>query len=143
VTDLTAFEILAERQISAPRKARMRAAEQRAVEKVRAERDRQWETWQHTQQKRFEELLAGPYGAAARALVAFLNALTLDQAPELIARIARGPWRGADPETRYQILRLIDSSIARARERAGLAPFDDALPDEPPTAFQIIREALA
>jgi hypothetical protein len=138
-----AFEVLAARQISAPRKARARTAERRAAEKALRERDKQCAAWRRWQQKQFEELLAGPYGACARPLVAFLNALTLDQAPELITLVECGPWRSADPETRYQILRRIDSSIARARERAGLAPFDDALPDEPPTAFQIIREALA
>jgi hypothetical protein len=142
-TTQAAFEALADRQINAPRKARMRAAERRAVEKALTERNKQYAAWQHWHQNQCEELLAGRHGDDARTLVAFLNALTLDQAPDLVALVERGPWRGADPDTRYQILRLVDRSIAHVRERAGLAPFDDALPNEPPTAFQIIREALA
>jgi hypothetical protein len=138
-----AFEALAERQVCAPRKARARAAERRAAEKALRERDQQCAAFHRWHQKRVDELLAGPYGDQARELVAFLATLALDQAPELITLVERSPWRGADPDTRFQILRLIDRGIARVRERAGLAPFDDALPGESPTAFQIIREALA
>ena len=139
----SAFEALADRQISAPRKARARAAERRAAEKALRERDQQCAAWRRWHQKQTEELLAGPHGEAAYELVEFLAAMTLDRAADLIALVERGPWRSADPDTRYQVLRLVDHDIARLRERAGLAPYDDALPGEPPTAFQIIREALA
>ena len=53
------------------------------------------------------------------------------------------PWYGADSDTRFQVLRLIDMALVQLRERHGLPPFNDALPDEPPTVFQIIREELA
>jgi hypothetical protein len=36
----------------------------------------------------------------------------------------------------------IDGAIIRVRVQTRLPPFDDALEDEPPTAFQVIRKLL-
>jgi hypothetical protein len=141
---MNAFLDLAEKQISAPRKARMRAAAKRALEKALRERDRmfsQWKKWHHEQT---ELLVAGPHGEAVHALAAFLERMTLEQGSELIELVAAGPWRSADRDAKYQVLRLIDWTIAHLRECSGLPPFNDSLPfsDEPPTAFEIIRAAV-
>ncbi len=87
-------------------------------------------------------LLAGPYSEAARELATFLETMTLEQGPKLIALAI--PWRGADPDAKYQVLRLIDYALAHLRERDGLPPFSDSIPfsDEPPTIFEIIRAEL-
>jgi hypothetical protein len=136
---MNVFEGLAERQISAPRKARARAAEKRQ----QALRERDWQiiAWRRWRKKGVEILLAGPYGETARGLIEFLGAMRLDAGPELIKRV--GPWVDADADTRFLVLSLIGGAIAALRERSGLAPFDDALPGEPPTAFEIVRELLA
>jgi hypothetical protein len=53
-------------------------------------------------------------------------------------------WLGAAPhDIRFEALRLIDNRIIRIRQRAGLVPFDDPLPDEPNRAFQSIKKILA
>jgi hypothetical protein len=135
-----AFLDLAAQQISAPRKARLRAAERRdAAIKERTDLHRAWRAWRR---ERVEELMAGPHGAAARALRQFLAGMKIGDAEMLLAAVESGPWRDADADIRFEVLRLVGHAIMRVRERGGLAPFDDALPGEPPTAFEIIREIL-
>lgn len=137
----SAFEALADRQIAAPRKAHARAAEKRAAQKALRERDQQCASWRRWRKQGVEALLAGPYGSEARGLIDFLEAMTLTSGPELVER--SGAWLDADADTKFLVLSLIDSAIAALREKHGLAPFDDSLPGEPPTAFQIIKECLA
>jgi hypothetical protein len=62
---------------------------------------------------------------------------------ELVDFITRGPWAGADADTCYEILSLLDTVIIKRRERMGLVPFDDALPGQPDNLFLILRERLA
>src|SRR6516165_632620 len=134
-----AFEAIGEQQISAPRKARTRAAARAAGKRLR-EREQQAASWRRWQMQCSEALLAGPYAPAAHDLIEFLEAMTLEAGePELVERINRGPWFGADPDTRYAVLTLIDGAIAAVRERNDLPPFSDALPGEPETVFQIVR----
>jgi hypothetical protein len=145
---VNAFLELAERQMSAPRKARERAAEKRAqtkAEKALADRDQLFQLWRKWHREQCDALLTGSYGEAGHELVAFLDTMSLEQAPNLIALVERGPWRSANPDARYHVLRLIDGHIAHLRERAGLAPFEDSLPftGEAPTAFEVIRGMLA
>jgi hypothetical protein len=138
-----AFLDFAEEQTPAPVKIRQRAAKKRrekAKEKALAERDdlfRLWKRWRH---ERLEALLAGPYGESVRELLAFLQTMPLNDGPQLIELVRAGDWHHTDPDTRFEILSLIDAALTALRERRDLAPFDDALPDEEPTVFLIIRE---
>jgi hypothetical protein len=138
-----AFINFAEQQTPAAVKARQRAAEKRrekAEEKALAERDdlfRLWKRWRH---ERLEALLAGPYGESVRELLAFLQTMSLDDGPQLIEFVRAGDWHRTDPDTRFEILSLINTALTMLREQQGLPPFDDALPDEEPTGFLIIRE---
>ncbi len=143
---MNAFLDLAERQIAAPRKAQMRAAEKRtarklAMEKALDERDAQLKAWRAWRRERVEALLSGLHGQAARELCGFLDGMTLASAGELVEFVRRGPWRSTDADTRFEILSLIDAAIIMRENIATWPPFDDALPfsDEKPTAFQIIE----
>jgi hypothetical protein len=139
------FTDLAARQISAPRKARIRASEKRArtaEQRALAERDELHRLWKRYRREQLDKLLEGPFGDAARDLISFLKGMRLEEGAELRAFIERGPWREADIDTRFEIVRLIDASIVRLRERCGLEPFDDGLFDEPPTTFAIVKELL-
>ena len=142
---MNVFEQLAERQISSPHKARMRAAAKRALRKVADERQQLNKAWRKWRMEQRERLLAGPFGVDAQALLDFLETMTLESADDLIALVERGPWRQADADIRFELMHLIHSAITAVRERNGLSPLDDPLPwsDEPPTAFQIIHKALS
>jgi hypothetical protein len=145
--DADAFLDLAERQIAAPRKARMRAAEARAARKAAAdealaERGEMFRRWKRWRKERVAAVLNGPHSDAARELVGFLESMTLADEAALLAFVKQGPWREADSDTRFEILALVDTAIVRLRERDELVPIDDPLPDAPPGAFLLLREWL-
>jgi hypothetical protein len=135
----------AESQTPAAVKARQRAAEKRratAAEKALAERDdllRLWKKWRH---ERLETLLNGPHAAAAQELVAFLQTMTLNDGARLVKFIRAAGWERANADTKFEVLSLINITITSLRERAGLDPFDDPLPHEPPSTFLSLRELL-
>ena len=79
----------------------------------------------------------GHMATKTQALLAFLQTMSLEDGPQLIEFVRTGDWHRADP---FEILSLIDAALTTLREQHGLPPFDDARPDEEPTAFLIIRE---
>ena len=93
------FLELAAQQISAPVKARQRAAEkhtarQAAVDKRLDERDAQaraWRAWRRERRQHYSMVSTGP---AAADLLQFLKSMTLDDGAALIAFVDRG--RGGD-----------------------------------------------
>jgi hypothetical protein len=142
---MNAFLDFAEKQTPPAVKARQRAAEKRrakAAEKALAERDILFHLWQRAQRERLDALLAGPHGAAARELVAFLQVMTLTDKARLVEFIRAAGWARVDADARFEILTLLDAAVVALRERAGLATFDDPLPNEEPSAFLILREIL-
>jgi hypothetical protein len=142
---MNAFLEFAEKQTPASVKARQRAAEKRratkAQEKALAEREDLFRLWKRWRRERLDALLAGTYGGAARELVAFLQAMTLDDGARLVEFVRAAGWARTDADTKFEVLSLINAAITALRERAGLVPFDDPLPDdEKPTAYLVIRE---
>jgi hypothetical protein len=154
------FEQLAETQQTAASKAKDRAREKRAAravvkseadapmvataaEKAQAEKNtllRQWKAWRR---ERSDEVLEGPHGRDYRQLLLLVGSLTASSAPALVQYVQGCAWlRQADRETRRTALTVIDDAIVLLRIKQGLAPFDDSLPGEPPTAFEQVREAL-
>ena len=69
--------------------------------------------------------------------------MTIGDAPALIAWVKLGHWQSTDPNTRLEVLSLIDDHIINLRQTHGLAPIDDGLTDDDLTAFQQIREMHA
>jgi hypothetical protein len=139
-----AFLDFAEQQTPAPVKARQRAVAKRrekAKEKTLRERDDLsllWRQWRH---ERIEALLAGPHGTKAQALLEFLQRMSLYQGTQLIELVSAGNWHRTDPDTRFEILSLINAAITELRERHNLPPFDDGIPpDDEPTVFIVIKE---
>lgn len=91
----------------------------------------------------FEEVLGGPEGPRVRAMVAWVATLGPDDADELVEVVAGEDWLLSAPQdVRLAALRLIGDEIGRIRRETGLLEFDDPLPGEPDTAFQIIRRLL-
>ena len=140
---MNAFLDYAEKQTPAAVKARRRAVEKRratAAEKALAERDTMLDLWKLWRKERLEALFSGPYGTAARELVTFLQTMALDDGDRLVEFVRAADWARADADTRFEVLSLINVTITALRERAKLPPIADALPDEAPTTFLIIRE---
>jgi len=129
---------LAEKQIASPVKARSRAAEKRLKKKLEEDKIlfRLWKKWQA---ERREQLMQHE---GADELIAFVETMTLEDADALIELIEHSPLRHGNREVRSLTLSLISNAIVYLRERSGLEPFDDPLPDEEPTAFFIVREML-
>ena len=91
----------------------------------------------------FDQVLDCPEGPRVRALVAWVKTLGPDDADELVEVVAGEDWLLTAPqEVRLAALRLIGDEIARIRRGTGLPEFDDPLPDQPETVFQIIRRLL-
>jgi muconolactone delta-isomerase len=138
------FINFAEQQTPAPIEASQRAAETRR-EKVKAkalqERADLFRLWKQRRHEQFETLLAEPHGERVRELLAFLRTMSLDDGPQLVEFVRAAGWHRTDPDTRFEILALINAAITALREQHDLPPFDHGIPpDEEPTAFVIIRE---
>jgi hypothetical protein len=140
---MNAFLEFAEKQTPASVKARQRATEKRRAteaEKALAERDDLFRLWKRWRRERLETLLAGPHGDAARELVAFLQAMTLDDGLRLVEFVRAAGWERTDVDTKFEVLSLVNATITALRERAELPPIDDLLADAAKSAFLIIRE---
>jgi hypothetical protein len=98
---------------------------------------RRWKAFHHEQ---LEEALAGVHRDVFERLMAELK--TLHSARELVAFISAQDWSAMDANTQLIALHEINSAICRLREKRGLEPIDDALPDQPLTAFQRIRKII-
>ena len=141
------FEALADRQLTAPVKARMRASEKRAAmkptpqeqESINQQRQvRMYRRWKRSQIREFAERNPQVF----RDLRRLLRHQTLHNA-ELTLRFSRCHLRQLKSfHDRAMALGMIGTAIARLRIRNGLPPFDDSLPDELPTVFEIIRAEL-
>lgn len=90
-----------------------------------------------------ERILCGPYGKDVRSLITFLRTLTFASAPALVKFVERSTWiRHAPDDVRYEVLSIVNRAIQKLREKEGLNPIEDALPEQPPTAFHVIREMI-
>jgi hypothetical protein len=140
------FTDFAEQNTPAAVKAHQRAAAKRrekAVTKALQERNDLFCIWKKWRRERIEALLAGPHSAKARALIAFLETMTLDQSSELIEFVRAAGWQHTDLDVKFEILSMVNTALTVLRERAGLPEFDDGTGisrDEEPTAFIVIRE---
>lgn len=97
------------------------------------------------ERERDQALFDGPHGKEIRGLRTFLRTMTLSSAPALVGLVKRATWlKNLSHEDRVALLSMISRSIVSLRKRNGLTPFDDAIPftDEPPTAFELIRDHI-
>lgn len=151
------FEALAEQQLSSAAKAQHRARDKRIAklvvtserdapmvakpaEKAMFEASAQLRLYQKHLRDRRNELLNGTYSVQLHELVAILKS---PSGGELVDWIEHADWlQQADYNTRHNTLSIIADSIATWRIRHGLAPFDDSVMGEPPTAFEQIRYML-
>ena len=109
-------------------------------EKELADRERLTRMWRRYHAEQLEQALAGIHSDVMKRLVAQLE--DLRSARALVDFIAAQDWESVDADTRAIALFEINRAITALRERQKLPPINDALPGEPLTAFQIIREII-
>ena len=109
-------------------------------EKELADRERLTRMWRRYHAEQLEQALAGIHSDVMKRLVAQLE--DLRSARALVDFIATQDWESVDADTRAIALFEINRTIPALRERQKLPPINDALPGEPLTAFQIIREII-
>ena len=141
------FEALADRQLTAPTKARMRATEKRAAMKPTAQEQesinqqrqiRLYRRWKRRQIREFAQRNPQIFSDLRR----LLRGQTLHNA-ELTLRFSRYHLRQLKSfHDRTIALGMIGTAIARLRMRNGYPPFDDGFSDEEPTVFVTIRQQL-
>lgn len=142
------FEAPAEIQTPAPVRRKQEQAERRAAKARQAEQEMKDEALLSKMYKRWKDqkrtaLLAGPHGREIKGIISFLDTMTLSSAPTLLRIVDQSTWlQSLSLDERHQLLNLIGVGIARCREKAGLQPFDDGLPGEPPKAFEQIKMTL-
>jgi hypothetical protein len=98
---------------------------------------RAWKRWHREQ---LEEALIGLHSDVLVQLMIQLKHLR--EAHGLLNFIEAQDWTAIDAETRATALHEIDDAIVKLREQNGLAPIDDALPDERTNVFLLIKDKL-
>jgi len=144
------FEAVSARQTTAYTKARLRAAEKRAAkapmklteqeqkQKDDARQVRLYRRWKRGQIREFRQRNPQVF----RDLRRLLRKTTLYNS-ELLLRFSRYHLRQLKSHADRSIaLNMIGWAIARLRIRNGYPPFDDSLPGEDPTVFEVIRAEL-
>lgn len=138
--DRAAERRLAKLVVTSEREAPMVASPQ---EKQQQERQKLLRQFNKAMTARRKALLEGKYREEVSGLVQLLDTLDMAGASGLLSYLAKCLWfQHCDYGTRFDILSIIDIAIVRHRVRAGQPPFDDSLPGEPPTAFQIARHHM-
>ena len=100
---------------------------------------RSWRRW-HREQR--EEALQGPHGPMIERLVFILERLSLRSAQLLLPDCRGVDWSAVDEDTKYAALHEVNVAICKMRERNGLAPISDPLPDERENVSRLIKNCL-
>lgn len=95
---------------------------------IKKERERGRKAYLAMDRAWVDSILDCPEGPRLRALLAWAETLTLDQAAELVAVVAGEGWLlNASPDVRFVALRRLDLLIIQLRLKHKLAPIDDPI----------------
>jgi hypothetical protein len=120
----------------------MKRNAKRKHERERADRSRLLRGWFAWHRDERDAVLAGPHGAMFERLLFILKNL-MPQSQALLLGYIRGiGWSNIDETTRYVVLHEVGRAIMALRERGGLPPLDDPLPDQPENVFRIVKRHL-
>lgn len=127
-----------------PRPKREKTPQQKAVDKVRAERDALGKVYRAMRGHHIARVLAAHDQPGNLApFLETLRELSIEDAAILVEAVRDARWlRNADSELRFLALQEIDAIITRIRENAGLVPFDDPIADSETNAFLQVKGLL-
>jgi hypothetical protein len=140
------FSAAADRLMPSPVKARLAAAEKRrsnAEEAREQEKTRLSKLYHLRRQEELDAALAGADGETLKSFLARLGELTLESIPTITAFVRAGGLNAVGAAGLVLALRQTSERVVRLRTSAGMVPFDDALPGEPASAEQKLREEFA
>jgi hypothetical protein len=113
------------------------------AEKKQRDQERSMRAYQRWYREQYRAQLIGPNAIGWRELSRILRKLTMDNEQALVDYVSSSAWlRHADSDTRHLALALISKAMARVNVRNGYPPFNDALWDQAPGAYLIIRGVL-
>lgn len=117
-----------------------------AADKALDERDRAYRRYRTIKKAEFTRLCADPqWGERLRKFAATLGHFGIEDADTMIAYVQReASWlrQEAPDDIRFAALQSVDRRIVRIRQRAGLAPFDDPLPNGDDDVWQLCKRGL-
>jgi len=100
---------------------------------------RAWKKF-HAEEK--AAVLAGPYNATLVELFRMFSAIEHVTPAQLVGFVGAIDWGSVDYQTRVVTLHELNAAITRYRERRGLEPISDPLPNEPNSPFRTIKAIL-
>lgn len=110
------------------------------------ERQQLSSAYKHAKRAQLRELVADPiYGTHLKKFIATLNHFGIEHGERFCAYVKSEcrKWLAAAPENiRFAALEACDERIQKIRMQNGLPPFDDSLPGEELTVFDVCREAI-
>jgi hypothetical protein len=109
-------------------------------ERKRAGDAKMYRAWKKFHAEEKAAVLAGPHARTLVELFRMFSALEHVKPAQLVGFIGAIDWSGIDHQTRLTVLHELNNTIVRHREKRGLAPIDDPLPDQPDNAFRIVKK---
>jgi hypothetical protein len=104
-----------------------------------ADASRLLRAWKKFHREELEAVRAGPHAAVLNELFRMFKNLKHVQPSQLIGFTQSIDWAAIDYSVRLVVLHELNTSITAFREKHGLEPIDDNLPNEPDTPFRTIK----
>ena len=98
--------------------------------------------WRRYHAQQLQLAFDGNDGAIVKRIMEIVRNFTPQKMPTLLRLMRSVDWRPVNANTKFTILHELNGAIAALRESENRVPFNDSLPGEEPTLFQIIREML-
>jgi hypothetical protein len=111
-------------------------------EKELADQARLTRAWRNWHREEREAVLAGPYARTLAELFRMFANLKHVTPAQLIGFVGAIDWGSIDHQTRLTVLHELNTAITRYRERHGLEPISDPLPNEPDSPYRTIKAIL-
>jgi hypothetical protein len=113
------------------------------MEKDQLDKNAQLKLWRAYHRDEIAAVVDGPYRNEWRTLAKTVRDMAFENPAAIVDYVRNAQWlHDADARTRSVALATIARKIMQLRELEGYAPFDDSLPGEEPTAFEIVRSEL-
>jgi hypothetical protein len=120
----------------------MRRNSKQERERERAGDAKMFRAWKKYHREERDAVLSGPHARTLAELFRAFTNIECVKPAQLIGFISAIDWSAIDFETRLTTLHEVNAAIVKHREKRGLPPIDDPLPDAPPNAFQVIRKII-